>query len=362
MDVAAAAEPRLRERRRRRHVLDGLDDFVTWFNVLFIAEWPTTVGRHSRSSRWEDGTAGGAPPNFDVAVQPDVAAPHDERAARDGHPLDPAAAAAGGANVPFFALESAISLSVITQRRRHAPAEAADRRPGGAVARAEPRRCGGSCGTRLSEAPYLLVPHTYMPGVESPFTMTVRADDVDDDGNADFTLEPIRPETDWHTASKKFSWAEDVAVRDYDGGGDDDDDDDDGTGAGAGGAPGSSGFKHNPQISLHVEKSGRFYIAVDQIGLTTDGRPRRAAPTTTGATCRWASPSSPTPPSRTASWDPRSCSCTRGPSATTPCCSRASQASDTLYIVVPYLQDHEGSLNRHPPRLPRGCTPTARSA
>ena len=32
-----------------------------------------------------------------------------------------------------------------------------------------------------SEMPYLLVPHTYMPGVESPFTMTVRADDVDDD-------------------------------------------------------------------------------------------------------------------------------------------------------------------------------------
>ena len=339
----------------------AFDDFVTWFNVLFTCRmaddrWTTLTIK----SRWEDGTAGGAPPNFstwrcnpmwllrttsELRVTVTLSIPQ---------PPPPA----GGANVPLFAPESAISLSVITcnggadTRRRKLQIVA----PEELVVRAEPRpvrRLVRHLTLPGSEAPYLLVPHTYMPGVESPFTMTVRADDVDDDGNADFTLEPIRPETDWHTASKKFSWAEDVAVcKTADGGGGDDDDDDDGTGAGgAGGAPGSSGFKHNPQISLHVEKSGRFYIAVDQIGLTTDGR--LAAGGADDGTGGYPSVGVAVVANPAAFEDgvvgPEELLVHKGAvSDDSVLLSCELQASDTPYIVVPYLQDHEGSLNRHP--------------
>jgi hypothetical protein len=40
-----------------------------------------------------------------------------------------------------------------------------------------------------------------MPGRECPFTLTLRADDVNDDGVADFSFEPVRHRYSSHQSS-----------------------------------------------------------------------------------------------------------------------------------------------------------------
>ena len=52
-----------------------------------------------------------------------------------------------------------------------------------------------------SEVPYLLMPFTHEPGLESPFTLVVQTDDRDEDGVADITMEPVQPATDWRAAT-----------------------------------------------------------------------------------------------------------------------------------------------------------------
>ena len=171
------------------------------------------------------------------------------------------------------------------------------------IVRAEPRpvrRLVTQIALDPSEIPYLVIPHTYMPGKESRFTLTIRADDANDDGVADFTLEPVRPETDWHHGSQTEAWETALerggAARAGDEGeeGEDDseaesDGDDEAaiarmTAGGsepafsgpAGGGPGAPGFMANPQISLLAKAGGRFFVFIDQIGLNEDGRDQDA--------------------------------------------------------------------------------------
>jgi len=98
--------------------------------------------------------------------------------------------------------------------------------------------------------------------------MTVRADDQDDAGTADFTLEPVRPETDWYQKSTLTRWAEALCSEQSAAGGTEDEET---TTWSGGGPPGSPGFSCNPQIPLTAQKGGRFWVFVDQIGLSNDG-------------------------------------------------------------------------------------------
>ena len=205
---------------------------------------------------------------------------------------------ADGGAAALFSPDAAIGVSVLTG---NAGADARRRKlqissPDELIVRAEPRpvrRLVTQISLEPSETPYLLVPHTYMPGKEAPFTMTIRADDVNDDGVADFSLEPIRTETDWHHKSQMESWetaltrggAAAAAAKEGADSGDESDSSDGDDEAliarlaegpefegGAGGPPGTAGFMGNPQISLQVKSGGRFFVFVDQIGLNTDGR------------------------------------------------------------------------------------------
>ena len=196
----------------------SFDDFVTWFNVLFTCRmaddrWTTLSTR----SRWQDETAGGCPPNFATWRN------NPQWLLRTSQPVQLTVTLsvpqppppADGANAPVFTPDAAIGISVITgnlgadARRRKLQVTSADE----LIVRAEPRpvrRLVTQITLEASDTPYLLIPHTYLPGKESPFTMTVRADDVNDDGIADFSLEPVRPETDWYHKSQMEAW--DVAL------------------------------------------------------------------------------------------------------------------------------------------------------
>ena len=252
----------------------AFEDFLTWFNVLFVCRmaddrWTTLVTK----SRWQDETAGGCPPNFATWRN------NPQWLLRTSVPLrltvtlsvPPPPAPADGSAAPPFTPEAAIGVSVLLG---NGGADARRRKllltsPEELVVRAEPRpvrRLVTQIELQPSETPYVIIPHTYMPGRETPFTMSVRADDADDDGNADFSLEPVRPATDWHHASVLVKWSDLVAVQNDD---DDDDGDEESEGI-AGGPPGTPGFVSNPQVELRAESGGRFYVFFDQIGLMPD--------------------------------------------------------------------------------------------
>ena len=327
-------QPRLRERRRRRHVLDGLR------RLRHLVQRPLHLpngrrplddphdqvalgGRHRRRlaaqlSTWRCNPMWLLRTTSELRVTVTLSIPQ---------PPPPA----GGANVPLFAPESAISLSVITcnggadTRRRKLQIVA----PEELVVRAEPRpvrRLVRHLTLPGSEAPYLLVPHTYMPGVESPFTMTVRADDVDDDGNADFTLEPIRPRrtgtrrrrssrgrrtspcarpptaaaTTTTTTTPAPAPAAPAARRDR---------------------PGSSTTPRSHCTSRRAAASTSPSI---RSASRPTGASRRAAPTTgPAATRRWASLSSPTPPPLRTASRARGAARAQGAVSDDSCCSRA---------------------------------------
>jgi len=292
----------------------AFEDFVLWFNVIFTCRmaddrWTRLTVR----SKWEGATAGGCCPNFATWRT------NPQWLLTTAQPLRltlslsvPAPAGGTADHASLFPPETALGITVLKgnpgadAKRRKLLLTAADE----LVVRAEPRQVRRLVQEVLLEpspTPYVLMPHTFAPGRETPFTLTVRCDDENDDGLPDFTLEPVRQETDWCHKTHDVTWAkaletcapatapteEDdgkraalkVALRRQKAaaGADDDDsdDDDDKLGfnpAGAeddgapGGAPGAAGFASNPQIALKVEKAGRFFVVVDQIDVELDGR------------------------------------------------------------------------------------------
>ena len=167
-----------------------------------------------------------------------------------------------------------------------------------------------------SDAPYVLMPSTYTHGQESPFTLVVRSDDCDDDGLPDFTFEPVLPKNDWKCASHEGAWADLLQLA-----------------------------QRAPQIRLHVNVSGRFFIFVDQIGLSSDGRAEEGVqqdPTFPAIGLALGTEGDPfSPLSESVGYVaplPRD-------AAVFEC---RLDASDTPYVVVPFLEDLDGALARHP--------------
>ena len=140
-------------------------------------------------SRWEDRTAGGCPPNFPTWRC------NRQWLMRVERPLSltitlsvpqPPPPANGGSEA-LFTVDAAIGITVLRgnqgvdcQRRKLQLTS-----PDDIVVRAEPRpvrRLVTQVSLEPSPIPYVVVPHTYMPGKESRFTMVLRADDANDDG------------------------------------------------------------------------------------------------------------------------------------------------------------------------------------
>ena len=57
-----------------------------------------------------------------------------------------------------------------------------------------------------SETPYILMPFLFEPGREQIFRFTILSDDRDDDGEADFGFQWVRPEEDWKRITLYDAW------------------------------------------------------------------------------------------------------------------------------------------------------------
>lgn len=88
--------------------------------------------------------------------------------------------------------------------------------------------------------PYVLVPFLHAPGLEGAFKLTVRADDADDDGVADFTMAAVAEPDDWQCSVLQGAWVE-------------------GTSA-AGGPHGAAAWLANPQYGLRLAGGGRARV------------------------------------------------------------------------------------------------------
>ena len=108
------------------------------------------------------------------------------------------------------------------------------------------------------DSPYVLVPYTTTPGAESPFKLSILVDDLDEDGKADITLEPLLPNPpnpeDWATKRKNGPWSLCAA------------------------APNMAGFSKNDRVAFTLAggstgaTEGRVIICVETIGLNLDMR------------------------------------------------------------------------------------------
>ena len=58
-----------------------------------------------------------------------------------------------------------------------------------------------------SATPYILLPYMFEPGREALFRFTILSDDRDDDGQADFGFQEIKPEEDWRKTTLLDSWS-----------------------------------------------------------------------------------------------------------------------------------------------------------
>ena len=254
----------------------AFDDFVLWFNVLFVCRMADDRWtRLTIKSKWEDGTAGGCCPNYTSwRTNPQWLLKTSNYLRLTLSLSIPQPAADGAGESALFPPDVAIGVSVL---RGNTGADARRRKllltsPEDLVVRAEPRpvrRLVSEIALEPSEIPYVIVPHTFMPGREAPFTLTIRADDENDDGIPDFQIEPVRPATDWCTAVRPVRWAAALEARPAPA--DELDELDDAAGGG-GGPPGAPGFASNPQMALTVDKGGRFFFIVDQLGLRDDSR------------------------------------------------------------------------------------------
>jgi len=168
-----------------------------------------------------------------------------------------------------------------------------------------------------SEVPYLLMPFTHEPGLESPFTLVVQTDDRDEDGVADITMEPVQPATDWRTGSASGSW----------------------DASGGGGAPGMPTFGANPQLELRLTGGGgRFFIFAESVGVHQDGRLQeglqQAEFPSIGVALHCASPAL-TQQVEAAPRDGVVLQC-------------ALEPSDAPYVISPYLQHPAVAVASHP--------------
>jgi len=303
----------------------AFDDFCSWFNVLFVCRraddrWTRMTVR----SRWGDGTAGGCCPNYTswrtnpqwlLKLRP--GAEPTRLVITLTLPVPPTASAGDGS-------DKAVTIQLLRgngggdmRRRRLTLHEEAD-----VVLPSEPRysrRVVVDCTLDPTEddVPYVLMPCTFEPGQQSAFTLVVRSDANDDDGQPAFSFEPVRPRDDWISKSVGGAWA-DVS--------------------GGGGSPGSEGFLTNPAFALHVKTRGRFFVFVDQTGLE-GGAPADMAYPEVGVALTLGDGSTTMPA------EPHHAPAEARDGVAFEC---VLEAAGLPYQVLPYLADPAAALANHP--------------
>lgn len=94
-----------------------------------------------------------------------------------------------------------------------------------------------------------MLPYLTEPGAESPFVLSLLCDSRDEDTGAPaFSLEPVRPETDWHTSRVTAPWSA------------------------AATPPTTEAFFGNLQLRLGLKQRGRVFLFVETLGVTRDMR------------------------------------------------------------------------------------------
>ena len=233
----------------------GFEDFVKWFTDIYTCrmaddKWTKMTARSS----WVDASAGGCPNFVSWRHNPQwlLTVPRPTRFTLSMTlPLPEGAAAAVPPSMAIGAYVFRGNGGDDTRRRKLVLLD------GDVIVPSEPRytrRLVQEISLPASDTHYVLMPFAFEPGQESPFTIVVRTDDRDEDGVADMKMEPVRPEEDWKSATISNNWS---------------------LSNGGGGPPGSTGFNANPQLQLRVsQRSGRFFIFVESIGVSDDGRLR----------------------------------------------------------------------------------------
>lgn len=101
-----------------------------------------------------------------------------------------------------------------------------------------------------SETPYVIMPCCFEPGCEGQFSLTLRCDDLDDDGVPDFDMVPVGPPTDWHCTTIAHAWK----------------------GESAGGARAHDTWRNNPQFYLVPSARSRIFVFLDLPDASVGGR------------------------------------------------------------------------------------------
>ena len=236
------------------------DDFVKYFTSAYAARvaddrWT----KFTVKSRWMDETAGG-PPDYSSwrdNYQWLLALPRETTMTFSLSLPDARLSAPNLLALPPIGLMVVKGNGGPHARRRKLRLTAQDE----VVFSAEPRAARSLQVTATLPAspegePYVLVPYTMSPGVESPFTLRILLDDLDDDGNPDIVFEPCLPNPpnreDWSCKRLQAPW-----VR-------------------AAGAPSTPQFVKNDRLSFTLmspsASEGTVRICVETIGVATDMR------------------------------------------------------------------------------------------
>lgn len=224
------------------------EDFVATFNKVYSTRMANDlITRASTRARWRGRSAGGGEGYATWRLNPQWiirAPPRATTLSISLSLMDPRRTTGNGR----VGLTTLVGYSVY---KGHAASEHRRRRlleakVASLVFKAEPkavRKRVAAVPLEPSSTPYVLVAHTAAPNKEAAFKLTVVADDVDDDGAADFGMEPVRKATDWKEACVEVALdPAHCATQETD------------------------TFYQNPQYELMVAKEGPVFIFVEAIG------------------------------------------------------------------------------------------------
>lgn len=233
------------------------DDFSKYFTSCYAARvaddrW----SKFSVKSRWMDESAGGGPAyaSWRNNYQWLLTVPRETTMTFQLSLPDPRLSSRNLLALPPIGLVVVQGNGGENARRRKLKATAED-----VVFQAGPsvvRRLQVTTTLPPSPAPYLLVPFTSTPGAESPYSLSILLDDVDDDGKPDITFEPCLPNPpnreDWCCKVAKGPWAR------------------------ASAAPSTPLFHKNDKMTFSLQSSsqeeGTLMICVETRGVSSDMR------------------------------------------------------------------------------------------
>ena len=248
----------------------GFDDFCAHFNALYFCRMADDRWtRMTAKGKWEGQTAGGCADfvswRHNAQWLLSIAKP-TRLTFSLSLALPPHASAASAAEKPA---DKAIGLYLL---RGNNGADALRRKlalrlappvgtPADDLALAPPprftRRLTFETTLEPSAEPYVVMPYTHQRGQEGEFTLVVRSDDTNDDGQPDFKMAPVRAADDWVCRGADGAWTA------------------------AGGPPGTAAFEGNPKIHIKpacghqggpADGKGRFFLVVETVGVGEDTR------------------------------------------------------------------------------------------